>query len=187
MRVDWVKMIMRAEGTVPVGLSLTIFEGRHVFTSLPELTIGPQRIRKRESFNDAIATSLLMQRFGSFMKTELKFRERAIGAIGIGNQLLVCSRLDHQTAIDYVDSIGFTDRCQSMGDDHRCTPFHQDVESLLDQTLAFRIERAGGLIQNQDGGIAEDRPCDGNALSLSARELDAAFPPPSSNSLRETG
>lgn len=35
MRVDWNKMIMRAEGTVLVALSVTIVGGRYVFSILP--------------------------------------------------------------------------------------------------------------------------------------------------------
>src|SRR5690348_5760659 len=45
----------------------------------------------------------------------------------------------------------------------------------LYELLAFCVEVAGGLIEDQDLGRREDRPRNGQALLLAARELDAAL------------
>jgi hypothetical protein len=41
--------------------------------------------------------------------------------------------------------------------------------------LALCIQVAGGLVQNEDLGRCKDRPCNGQALLLAARELDATL------------
>ena len=41
--------------------------------------------------------------------------------------------------------------------------------------LAVRIDLTGGLVEDEDGRVADDRPGDGDPLALSARECRAAF------------
>ena len=62
-----------------------------------------------------------------------------------------------------------------MRDNDRRAPFHEVFERLLNGTLTFCVERAGCLVQQQDRRILEYRPCDGNALPLTAREACPAF------------
>ena len=62
-----------------------------------------------------------------------------------------------------------------MGDDNRGAVFHQRVQRLLHQTFRFGVERAGGLVQNQNFGVFQNGPGDGDALALSARQFHAAL------------
>ena len=48
-------------------------------------------------------------------------------------------------------------------------------EALLDQRLGLRVEAGGGLVQDQDARIGEDRARDRDALALAARQLHAAL------------
>lgn len=49
----------------------------------------------------------------------------------------------------------------------------RDMKELLDQAylLALGVQGRGGLVQQQDLGVTDDRPGDGNALFLATGEL----------------
>ncbi len=64
-------------------------------------------------------------------------------------------------------------------------PSHQAVQCLQHQALALRVQRAGGLVQNQDGRVAQDGAGDGHALPLPAGQLHAAFADPRLIALRK--
>src|SRR5665811_639412 len=51
---------------------------------------------------------------------------------------------------------------------------HQVGQRLLYQHFALRVQMAGGFVENQDGRVLEQGARDGEALALSAGELDAA-------------
>ena len=50
---------------------------------------------------------------------------------------------------------------------------HQALDRLLDQVLALGVDLAGGLVEDQDRRLAEDRAGDAEALPLPAGELAA--------------
>ena len=58
-------------------------------------------------------------------------------------------------------------------DDHRGRA--QCGEVGADQRLAFRVERAGGLVEDQDPRIVDQRARDGEALLLAAGQIGRAF------------
>ena len=51
----------------------------------------------------------------------------------------------------------------------------QPLERALDQPLAFRVERRGRLVEQQQRRVAQQRAGDGDALALAARQARAAF------------
>ena len=44
------------------------------------------------------------------------------------------------------------------------------LQHLLDRLLAFQVDLAGGLVEDQDRRVAEDRPGQGDPLPLAAGE-----------------
>ena len=52
---------------------------------------------------------------------------------------------------------------------------HQPVERVLDQPLAFGVERGGRFVEQQQGRVAQQRAGDRDALALAARQARAAF------------
>ncbi len=64
-------------------------------------------------------------------------------------------------------------------------PAHEAGERQLHAALAFRVERAGGLVEQQHGAVGEDRARDGDALALPAGELHAALAQRRGESLRQ--
>ena len=62
-----------------------------------------------------------------------------------------------------------------MGDgDHRLA-FHQAVQAFLNGRFHFRVQCRGSFVQHQDRRVLEQHAGDGNALTLAAGQLDAAF------------
>jgi hypothetical protein len=55
-----------------------------------------------------------------------------------------------------------------------CGP-DQVVERLLDFLLGLGIDRRGGLVEDQDARVDQQRAGDGDALALAARQALAAF------------
>ena len=54
-------------------------------------------------------------------------------------------------------------------------PLRQAVECLLDQTLGLGVERARGLVEDEDRRVAQNRPRDRDPLLLAAGEAVAAL------------
>src|ERR1043165_2336744 len=64
---------------------------------------------------------------------------------------------------------------EAVGDrDHRLA-LHQVEQLPLDRGLDLRVERRGRLVEHEDGRVLEDHAGEGDALPLSAGELDAAL------------
>ena len=62
---------------------------------------------------------------------------------------------------------------QPVGDDNCGAPPHQYFKRFLHMVLTLRIQCAGGLVQEQNVRIIENRAGQGNALSLSAGKPDS--------------
>ena len=62
-----------------------------------------------------------------------------------------------------------------MRDANRGAALHQFVERGLDGAFGFGVERAGGLVQNQNRRVVQDGAGDGDALALAAGKRDALF------------
>src|SRR5262249_1264606 len=66
--------------------------------------------------------------------------QRAIVA-GEVHQLAVRAALDDASLVEHEDLIGVANRGEAMRDDERGAPAHQGMEAVLDQRLAFAVER----------------------------------------------
>ena len=64
---------------------------------------------------------------------------------------------------------------QAMGDDQRGAALRQLGQRALDGHFGGGIERRGGFVEDEDRRVLEEDAGDGDALLLSARELDAAL------------
>ena len=49
-------------------------------------------------------------------------------------------------------------------------PLAEILDGFVDLHLIFRVGGTGGLVQNQDRGIFQDGPCNGDALLFAAGE-----------------
>ncbi len=105
---------------------------------------------------------------------ELTFQQRAIGPAPRGEdgrRALV----DHAAGIHHHDAIEALQRRQAMRDgDHRAMA-HEVRERILDRRLGLAVERRRGFIEQQDRRVLEKCARDGDALALTAGELEAAI------------
>jgi hypothetical protein len=88
---------------------------------------------------------------------------------------LVRANFGNLAVVHDSDEVGISDGRQAVGNDDR-RPWllpHKRIERVLHHPLALAVKRAGGLVEEKDGRIADDCPCDGDALLLPPRELPA--------------
>ena len=92
-----------------------------------------------------------------------------------GNQLRVRPLLDDPTAVKDANHVGALDRRQAVrdSDGDAIALFGGLGQRALHNLLALRVERAGGLVEQQDARVADEGARDGDALPLAARELRA--------------
>src|SRR6185369_13292020 len=88
---------------------------------------------------------------------------------------IVRSPLDDAAIFDHQNLLGASNGGEAMRDDERGAAFHEVGEAFLDGGLRFGIQAAGSLVEDQDARVGKNGTGDGDALALSAGELDAAF------------
>ena len=77
------------------------------------------------------------------------------------------SVLDDATTIDGYDTVGVSHGRHSVRDDNDSAIFGNRPHALLDDSLAFIVQRAGGFIEDQDARICV------KAGSLATRNVEA--------------
>src|SRR4051812_40796964 len=82
---------------------------------------------------------------------------------------------DDLAAVDHDKPVECRDRRKPVGYRQHRLAFHHAVEVRLDRLFHFRIERRRRLVENEDRSILEHHTRNGDALTLAARELDAAL------------
>ncbi len=93
---------------------------------------------------------------------------------------------DDASVVQHDDAVGLQHGGQPVRDDDGGAGRHQRLERLLHGALAFRVERTGGLVEQQDRRVLEDRPRDRDALALAAREPRATLAEEGVVALRQT-
>ena len=76
------------------------------------------------------------------------------------------------------DEIGLHDGGETMGDHEARPPRQGGRDGVLDEALGLGVDRACGLIEDEEGRIGQEGPRQGDELLLARREEDAALPPP---------
>ena len=80
---------------------------------------------------------------------------------------------DDPAAVEQHHAVGQRDRGRPVGDDDRRAVAHDLGEGVADLVLLGRVDRRGGVVEDQHPGVGEDRPGDGDALALAARQREA--------------
>ena len=83
--------------------------------------------------------------------------------------------LDDPALIHHQDPVGFLDGRKPVRHHEGRTALHKDVEGLLHQRFAFRVEGRRRFVQQQDRSVLQQRARYGDALALTARQRDPAF------------
>ena len=109
-----------------------------------------------------------------FRPADLQLDHSAVSAAA-EHQFIVPAALGDSAVFDHQDLVGVADRAEAVGDDEAGAAGHQRGQRLLDEPFVFRVEVAGGFVEDQDVGIGEHGAGDGDALALAAGEAQAAL------------
>jgi hypothetical protein len=105
----------------------------------------------------------------------LTLGESTIDPVGKRHQLGVATDFRDSTPVDDDDAIRVLDAGDPMSDQQDGPSPHEPGERLLDEELALGVEVRGGLVEDQDGRVSQERASDGESLGLAARQPDPAF------------
>ena len=72
--------------------------------------------------------------------------------------------------VEQHDAIGQCDGCGTMGDHDRGSPAHDLGHRVTDLVFLGGIDRRGGVVEDQDAGVGDDRPGNRQPLALPSRE-----------------
>src|SRR3954454_3433730 len=108
------------------------------------------------------------------INASLETMQGGVPAAGL-DQRIMRAVLDQTAAFQGEDAIGAADGGQTVRDDQDGAAFRDLLHVVMDDPLAFIVERAGGFVEDQDPGIAYQRTGDRDALALPARERRAAL------------
>ena len=87
------------------------------------------------------------------------------------DQLGVGAVLDDLAGRHHQNLVGLADQVQVVGDDDGGLALDEFVEGVEDELGGLGVQAGGGLVQDQDGRLADERAGDGQALALPAGEL----------------
>jgi hypothetical protein len=82
------------------------------------------------------------------------------------DQLLVCPILNKPASINGYDAIASPYGRQTVGYDEDRTPLSDALHIVLNDALAFVIQRARGFVEDQDARVSYQRPRNGDTLTL---------------------
>ena len=83
-------------------------------------------------------------------------------------QLGVVAVGEHPPAVEHDDLLGEGDGREAVGDDEGRAPGHRLVEREPDQALGGRVDRGGGIVEDQHARVGQQRAGNGQALTLAA-------------------
>src|SRR5271157_2574098 len=87
---------------------------------------------------------------------------------GGASELVVGAGGDDATVVHQDDAVGELDRAQAVRDEEGRAALGELFDGLADQGLVLDVHGAGGLVEDQDRGIAKHRPRQGDALALAS-------------------
>lgn len=92
------------------------------------------------------------------------------------DQEIVLAFFDDPPVLHDDDPVHLLDGGKPMGDGDDGAAAHEFRERVLDIRFGLRVETRGGFVEDEDRGIHENGPSDGDTLPFAARELHAPFP-----------
>ena len=83
------------------------------------------------------------------------------------------SAFDDLPILQHQHLVRVADGAEAMGDDEGGAPGHQLLQRRLNLTLGAGVHAAGGLVQDEDAGIGQHGPGDGEKLALALAQARA--------------
>ena len=100
--------------------------------------------------------------------------EAGVAAAG-EHELVVAAALDDAALLDHQDLVGVAHRAQTVRDDHRRAAAEEHVHGPRDALLALGVDARGGLVEDEDARVGQQRAREADELPLAGREAAAAL------------
>ena len=78
------------------------------------------------------------------------------------------AEVDQFTFPENDDLIGLPNLRKAMGNEQRRAPLHDPVDRALDLRFGVAVDCAGGVVDDQDAWVGDERSGNGKALALTA-------------------
>ena len=91
-------------------------------------------------------------------------------------QFIVGPAFGYDAAFDDDDEVGVADGAEAVGDGDDGPALHEFFEGVDDEFFGFAVEGRGGLVEQEDGTVADHDTGDADALTLASGEGEAALP-----------
>lgn len=78
-------------------------------------------------------------------------------------------------AVEDGDAVGEVQGGAAVGDQERGPPGHDGAQRLVDLVLDAGVDGGGGVVEEEQPGVGEDGPGEGDALALAAGEGEPVF------------
>src|SRR3712207_1730885 len=85
-------------------------------------------------------------------------------------------KVGHSSVFDLQPHVAVRQSSQTMGDHEDGTALHEALHRVHYHRLGLRIDGAGRLIEDEDGGIFQEGAGKGDTLPLTTRKAEATFP-----------
>ncbi len=105
---------------------------------------------------------------------ELQVVEAAVGTLP-AHELIVGAGFHDSAIIQHEDLVSIPYRRESVRDDDDGSIGEEPVDRTLDEALRLAIQRRGGLIEDEDGRVAQYRTGDGDPLALPTGETHTSI------------
>ena len=102
-----------------------------------------------------------------------------------GKQFVVAADFDDAAVVEHSDLVGVAHGGNPVGDEDGGGSCGIVAESAQDALFGVGIDAGQGVVEDEDGGAAQQGAGDGGALFLSAGKRDAAFADDGFKALRE--
>ncbi len=96
--------------------------------------------------------------------------------IAAGDQLVVGARVDNLAMVHDHNAVGQRDHARAMGDHEGSTVAGEFLQHLEDELFAFKVDLAGGFVEQEDFGVAENGAGERDSLPLATGEAAAGGP-----------
>ena len=106
---------------------------------------------------------------GQALLDDLAVQRRAL------EQLVVGAARGDRAVLEHDDLVGERDRREAVGDHERRAARHHLAQRELDLLLGRGVDRRGGVVEDQDPRVGEDRARDRDPLALAAGERQPAL------------
>ncbi|KAF1730315.1 hypothetical protein CRV24_009776 [Beauveria bassiana] len=173
-RLVGIQLILWGSSLFAFRCSLTVGVGHEIMHLDRFIVLGNGVALPHVGFNVAAVSACKRDAVVLLLRLDILKTNHA-GIVSIeSHELTVCALLENDTAAHDNNVIGILDGGQPVGNGNEGAVLGDGLDGHLDASLTCRVERRGGLVENQDFGVADQSTCKSNSLSLSAADKLAA-------------